>query len=378
MRALALPAGAAPRDWGRLHGEMFAGEIRSLAAIRVYLSHRVGALRDREQVLEVARAHLPVLERYDQALYQELCGIAEGAGVSAEEVVVLNHYTDLRDIDPAASLEAADSVHPERRHAESKDGDADGGCSVLFARTPEGSVLAQTWDMHATAIPYTMMLRVPAGPEGGPGAWLLTLTGCLGMAGLNGAGVGLAINNLHSTDARVGLVWPALVRRALRAASAAAARDEILAAPLGSGHHYLAADRRAAFGVETSGALRKLIYAGDPPAYAHSNHCLDDEIGARSRVPPTSTTRQRFAWLRASLDAEPVRDLDDAWRRLGSREGYPQSICTNLSTPENPHGTATCGAVAMLLEAGEVWATGGFCHNVRPERFYVDDTEGAP
>ncbi len=35
------------------------------------------------------------------------------------------------------------------------------------------------------------------------------------MAGVNSSGVGVTINNLSSTDARIGVIWPALVRKAL-------------------------------------------------------------------------------------------------------------------------------------------------------------------
>src|SRR6185295_16465871 len=116
------------------------------------------------------------------------------------------------------------------------------GCSVMFAESPTGRIVAQTWDMHATAIPYVMVLRVPES-EAGPAATLLTVTGCLGMAGMNSARVAIAINNLYSTDATLGVVWPAMVRKALQQTHARAARDVIRTSPIGSGHHYLVADQ---------------------------------------------------------------------------------------------------------------------------------------
>ena len=367
MRILELPEGATPRAWGRQHGELFRAEIHALSAIRTYLCTKLGAFPDRASVLAAAHAHLPVLERYDAGLFEELCGIAEGAGLTPAEIVVTNHYTDLRDLAPdPARWTAAPAGGPETQ------GDraaaptvADDGCSVIWAETPTGRVLAQTWDMHATAIPYVMMLHVPAS-EAGPAAWFLTLTGCLGLAGVNAARVGITINNLNSKDATVGVVWPAVVRRALHARTAAAARDLVLASPIGSGHHYLVADRDDAFAIETSGVLRRLMYRGERPSYCHTNHCLDPQVAAVSTVSPTSTTHERLAWLEASLGRTPVRDLDDVWARMGSTEGWPKSVCTNLSTPENPHGTATCGAIAMNLDSGEVWAQTGFVNHVRP------------
>ncbi|HEY1811733.1 MAG TPA: C45 family peptidase [Kofleriaceae bacterium] len=374
MRVLELPAGATARDWGRIHGESFRGEIRALAQIRAYLCTRVGGFKTRDQVMAAARAHLPVLERYDRALSDELIGIAEGAACTPEEIVVANHYTDLRDLDPDPSTwtpapiadHAAGSGSGSGSGADSLGGD---GCSVLFAETPSGRIVAQTWDMHATAIPYVMVLGVPArGDE--PAARLLTVTGCLGMAGMNGARVAIAINNLYSTDATLGVVWPAMVRKALQQRSAAAAYEVIRTSPIGSGHHYLVADRKDAVALEASGTRRKRVFAGGP-SYCHTNHCFDTDVAARSKVPDASTTFDRMRWLEADLARAPVRDLDDAWRRLGNEDGWPRSICTNMSTPESPHGAATCGAIAMNLATGEVWAQQGFVHNVAPDTFHV-------
>ncbi len=372
MRVLELPEGKSPREWGRIHGESFRGEIQALAAIRTYLCTKVGGFKSADQVKIAAAAHLPVLERYHAGIHAELVGIAEGAGVPTEDIVVANHYTDLRDLDPdpstwqPAPTRDDASLHGKSAGAEGLGGD---GCSVLWGETETGRILAQTWDMHATAIPYVMVLRVPESADG-PAATLLTVTGCLGMAGMNSARVGIAINNLFSTDATLGVVWPAMVRRALHATNAEQARDVIATSPIGSGHHYFVADRRHAFAIEASGTRRKQVFGGGP-VYCHTNHCLDGDVAARSKVPSTSTTYDRMTWLEGNLRGEPLRDLPDAWRRLGSDDGWPRSICTNMATPESPHGAATCGAIAMNLDTGELWAQQGFVHNVAAERWQL-------
>lgn len=375
MRVLELPAGATPRQWGQLHGESFRGEIQSLAAIRVYLCTKVGSFGAEDEVLRAASAHLPVLQAYDEALYQELCGVAEGAGLTPEHIVVANHYTDLRDLSPdpakwvaapTADQPRAPAIAPAVGEGGARDSQGD-GCSVIWAETPTGRVLAQTWDMHATAIPYVMVIGVPAVGDR-PAHRVLSVTGCLGMAGMSTQRVAIAINNLFSTDATLGIVWPAMVRKALAQPTAKAARDVVMQSPIGSGHHYFVADRHEAFAIETSGTRRKQIFDGGP-SYCHTNHCLDADIGAASKVPATSTTYDRFAWLGKSLAASAVADLDDAWRRLGSQEGWPRSVSTNLATPQNPHGAATCGAIAMNLDSGELWAQAGFITNVAADRW---------
>ena len=42
-----------------------------------------------------------------------------------------------------------------------------------------------------------------------------------------------------------------------------------------------------------------------------------------------------------------------------------------MATPETPHGAATCGAIAMNLDTGELWAQQGFIHNVAAERWHL-------
>ena len=380
MRTLSLPAGASPREWGRIHGESFRGEVKTLAAIRIYLCTKVGGFKQREQVLAAAAAHLPVLERYDAALYAELLGIAEGAACSPEEIVVANHYTDLRDLDPDPTSWQPAPTHDDATAASTEAGAVSlggDGCSVLFAETPSGAIVAQTWDMHATAIPYVMMLGIPESAYG-PAAWLLTVTGCLGMAGMNAMRVAIAINNLYSTDATLGVVWPAVVRRALHEPTARGAYDVIRTSPIGSGHHYFVADRGSAgvsdaYAIEASGTRRKLVYRRDcaldyevAGSYVHTNHCLDGDVAARSKVPDASTTFDRMRHLQA---LPRIHNLEDAWRALGSEDGWPRSICTNMATPESPHGAATCGAIAMNLDSGAVWAQQGLVHNVAPEKW---------
>lgn len=343
------------RERGRIHGEAFRAEIHDIARIRTELAVAQGKLKTEAQVLEVARAHLSVLEAFDPALSEELLGIAEGADLDAARVVVLNHYTDLKDLGP----DALPSSH------------ADEDCSALVAKTPEGVTLAQTWDMHGSAEPFVAMLHVPE-HEGAPAAWLLTITGCLGMTGMNAAGVGVTINNLRSNDSRVGVVWPALVRRMLREQSACAAYEVLMAAPMSSGHHYIVASAEHAYGVETSGRLKEVAFESDwsaPASYVHTNHCVGSEVAAVSSVAPTSTTRERYRWLSESIDSRPLESARDVWARLGSHDGYPRSVCTHLASEAQPHAMLTCGGVLMDLSAKRIWAAPGCIHGVEPREF---------
>jgi isopenicillin-N N-acyltransferase like protein len=190
------------------------------------------------------------------------------------------------------------------------------------------------------------------------------------MTGMSHAGVGLTINNLRSTDAHVGLVWPALVRRALREPTATAARDVVTKAPLGSGHHYLVADASRAYGIETSGRLvdvwAEVDVSRPGTGFHHENHCLGRVVEAASTISPVSTTKERHAFLEASIRARPIESAEDLWSRLGSHDGSPRSVCTHLSSAKEPHAMETCGGVLFELAKQRVSAIAGCLHDRTP------------
>jgi isopenicillin-N N-acyltransferase-like protein len=348
IRVLEL-RGTDPSAWGAQHGESFRDDIQEIADIRMELTLARTDLGSRAHVLALARHHLPLLERFDGALFAELNGIAKGAGLAPEEIVVVNHYTDLRDL----GLKDLSRLN----------GDID-GCSAVFVAPGQARILAQTWDMHGTAEPFALLIKVQALPDGSPvgnvspagipkrgSTVVFSITGCLGMTGLSSWGTALTINNLNSTDATVGVVWPALVRKALRQPSAAAMRELILQAPIGSGRHFIVADDKEVIGIETSGTKKKVIREGASDPYFHTNHSVDDEMAATCRILPGSTTLQRYATLREITKGPLPSDMKGAFEAL-EPTGLPHS-----ST--NPHDVATCGAIAMDIKARNVMAATG-------------------
>jgi isopenicillin-N N-acyltransferase-like protein len=356
-RVLRLPA-VSGFERGLFHGHALRDEIAAIAAIRSELCLSQGMFRSDDELLRIAALHRPVLEAFDADLYAELLGIAEGAGQSIERMVVLNHYTDLKDLDPRVVL--GETTRASRDLQKEED------CTAIVAATEEGAVLAQTWDMHGSAAPFVIAMHLPSVGEV-PEAWMLSIAGCLGMAGMNRAGLGVTINNLKSSDARVGLVWPALVRRVLRETGAAEARDVVTSAPLGSGHHYLVADPEHAYGIETSGTLREVWAQADlmdlGNGFHHENHCLGTEVAQVSSISPTSTTLSRYAFMQQQM---PPRRASDVWSRLTSHDGYPSSVCTHLASEEQPHAMLTCAVLSMQLSRQEIAWHPGCGHEKTP------------
>ncbi|HRI08693.1 MAG TPA: C45 family autoproteolytic acyltransferase/hydrolase, partial [Nannocystaceae bacterium] len=248
----------------------------------------------------------------------------------------------------------------------------EGGCMAVYIPGVEAPVLGQTWDMHGTAEPYVRLLHLR--PRGGDEEYLcFTLAGCLGMTGLSARGVGVTINNLTSTDAQIGVVWPALVRALLREPSAAAARDRLMATPLSSGHHYMIADGHDFYGVETSGRLKVVTQQGGRAAHLHTNHCFDPVLRKVEKVARTSTTFRRMEIASTLYVQQRPRDADELWDFLSSHEGYPRSICSHVDDAGgDPSASRTCGRMVLDLGRGRVLASPG-CGQANPSRTYTLD-----
>lgn len=367
-----------PAARGEAHGELWRPQIRELCEIRAALALAKGSFRDRGELDAIAGLHLPLLADFSPPLYAELLGIARGAGVTPEQAVILNHYTDLRDV-PRSVLTAtlAADRAPDRAP---EPGDDPGGCTAIYVPgAGAGPVLGQTWDMHGTARPFVRLMRLR--PRGGDDELLcFTLTGCLGMTGLSADGVGVTINNLSSTDGQVGVVWPALVRAMLAAGSAPAARRLLEATRLSSGHHYMMADGREFFGVETSGRLKVLTQVSARAAHLHTNHCFDPALRRVERVPRVSTTFRRLDLATTLYVQQRPQDPRAVWDFLASHEGYPRSLCSHVDDDVggDPSASRTCGLMVMQLAGGVVLAGAGCGQAAAPRRVSLERWRGLP
>ncbi len=354
-----------PAERGEAHGELWRSQIRQLAEIRAELCMIRGEFADRAELDRVAGAHLPGLERLEPELFAELAGIARAAGLSPAAVVILNHYSDLRDV-----LSSGLGRTPKPAHDP-------GGSTAVYTLGQDGPLLGQTWDMHGTAEPFVRMIRVKPRSRPEQEVVCFTLTGCLGMAGMGAGGVALTINDLTSTDAQIGLLWPALVRRLLLQPSAAEARDHLIGTRLSSGHHYMIADGQDFFGVETSGKIKVQNQTGARAAHVHTNHCFDPVLRQHENVSPASTTFERLN-LASTLFAQQVPSTAGAlWDLLTSHEGYPRSICSHVDDAAgDPSASRTCGILVMELAEGRIRTTRGCGQESDPILVQVDGWPG--
>lgn len=367
-----------PFELGYAHGRAFADEIRLITEERLRLATDPtwtgGRAASAEEVRSLGAACLRAHKIWCPELVDELRGMGEATGLGLSELVTMNGFTDFVDLvatDPAAPARLAPD-DPRSR-------DDDGGCTAFVVgqgATREGrALIGQTWDMHSSATPHVLLLEVA--PEGSPRALTFTLTGCVGMIGMNEAGVAVCINNLLGADGRPGVHWPFVVRRMLAETTVDRALAVLLDAPLSGGHNY------ALLGRDGEGALRgynveatatRTHVAPIESHFAHANHCLAQPLQEveRPRKPLSRTSScNRLAQADAFLAARHgALDVETLMAMTRTHVEGEMSICAHM---QPDYDIESSGACLMSPETGELWALWGLpCQN-EYERFVVAD-----
>ena len=303
--------GLTPKQWGESHGEEFKEGIHELASIRRDLMIKKSP-HLREEITRLAREQFEITRDYSKDLATELEGISMGANCSVEDLIILNNYTDFRDINLP-----------------------DEGCTSL-SFFDSSMVSAQTWDMHSSAKNYICSLELPNGTI------LFSLVGCLGMMGVNSQGLFIGVNNINTKDARAGVIWSAFVRSILKRKSLNEARELMKATPFTSGHNYLLSDQNTAEHWEASPTkIAKASSLTEKSVIYHTNHCLTSELrSVEETLSQNSTSNERFALIEKKKDS--LKSAQDVFELLHDHEGYPKSLCGHFQSGATDP-SSTCG-----------------------------------
>ena len=360
----------APYAIGYEHGKAYAREIGELTEERLRLScdpfWTGGQQATLDEVLELGAACLVHHELFSPELMEEMRGMSDATGIGLNELVIMNGFTDFVDI-----VANPDALASHRRAALLPGEDFDGGGCTAFVVAPAAAgdgraYLGQTWDMHSSATPYVVLLDIQ--PENGPALLTFTITGCVGMIGMNEHGVAVGINNLLGADGRVGVHWVYVVRKMLAQRTVDAALTVLQRAHLSGAHNYLL------LGPDAAGALRgynveqmatRATVTPVATHFAHTNHCLLADMAAVER--PRKAVSQESTYARHDQASRYLREHDGAitvetlmaLTRLHADGDL--SVCAHV---QPGYDVESSGACIMAPAEGAMWALWGHpCQN---------------
>ena len=346
-----------PYEMGLVHGRALKDQIVELSAsiTAVHQANNATLSVTRDSLSAFCMRNLGFLEKFSSAFVEEMRGIADGAGVAFEDVLYLNSFLELEDLRAPA---LGGKILP----------DALWGCTtfnVTASASANGrAYIGQTYDMEKYYEKYLALLRIT--PQNGPDMLVLTLAGLLGLVGLNAAGVGAVINKVVATDARPGVIYPFIMRKALAAERIGDALGTVIFSPRASGMNYQLAGAGTAFCAETSATSYELLEING--AIAHTNYFVGSFM-RRFETPNWlshggSMVRKQVAdeFLKRHKGALTLELLKELTR---NHTNHPRCICAH-GFPGEDDNTAFHTIFAVIMDPAEGWlefCPGNPCQN---------------
>jgi isopenicillin-N N-acyltransferase-like protein len=343
------------REIGRQIGEDRAEQIRhSVENAYCLIEQTFDSLElNWDGALIQSRKYMPFSqERYPQYV-EELMGMAEGAGVSYDELAVVN----------AMEAVAMDALHLTKCTSLAVNGD----------RTADGHVLVahnEDWLPDDEQDVYL----VQASPDDEPPWLAMTYGGLLPNIGFNAEGIAQCCDTVYPNDTRIGIPRVIVSRAVLGARNLAdAIRSAVVPKRAAGYNHLLVHESGELLSVEVS-ARRFAILYGEDGTLAHTNHFLDPKMQAiEDDSDELINTRLRYFRAMRLLKRSDLHTLKSLQVIQRDHMNYPNSICNHSETDLDPlDREKTICAMIMDLTARAMHITWGNPCNSQYHTYYLD------
>ena len=326
-----------PFELGRQIGEATREQIRGFVEIamqRVNLTMPVST----DRAMAVADASFPHVAEYAPHMLDELRGMAQGAGVSERQLMMLQIRNQLTP-------------------------DADAGCTA-FAVAPlacreQHAIVAQNWDNDPVLDEFTLVLT--RRPTGKPALMTVTQAGLISYLGFNDRGIGACVNTLPAPARDVGVPHYFTLRELHDATSLDEAVHAVRRAERAIPANIMLATPQGPADLEVTIDDVHVLCDQDTGYLTHTNHCLHpDLLPHNDEFPELIESHPRIHRLNALLaDRSEPFTLEDAKRILSDHDNHPRSICRHANDhPQNGFWT-TVFSLVMQPSAGCMYVTRG-------------------
>jgi len=320
---------------GFQHGEHFRERIQELTHRVIEYYRTLAQLTCEDELLNITNKFIPYAEEYSPRIYAELRGISDGAKIDFSRLFFLNCFLDISDLRFPHMREMLKST--ARDMFAFQPYLLRSGCTSIGAlgkATEKKEVLiGQNYDLSSFYKEHVILMKIKQ--KKGPSIVMCSFNGILTSgAGINSNGIAIVINNLHSTDWRVGVPFSFIARRVLDQERIGDALHATLAARRSSGANYLIADENLICNVETTATDYEVIFARDGHI-AHSNHYLS------SRLKKYECTTFFDTFIRVEISDRMLREASGVIGEgvfidvLKNHVNFPDSICRHPISEDN-------------------------------------------
>ena len=333
-----------PKQRGRAYGEAARNRIQTILDVyREIFQRTTGETWD--EIMARGQQFLGKARDFAPDLVEEIHGIAEGANRTFEDIFLLNTRSEI-------------IFNPQTLAQE---------CTTLAA-LPEvtldsDTLLAQNWDWFREVENCQVILKIGR-REDKPAMVTFTEAGQLAKIGMNGAGIGLVVNNLISDQPRVGVPWIFITRRILEASHLAQALGCVLNTDRAHSINFLIGYAGGeAVDLETSPVEEHILWPQNG-ILAHSNHYLQSGVKFKDlkplRDPYLSTYLRHQRTLKGLASLEDNIDVPGIQSILRDHMDKPFSVCAHRNPVVEPmKQIVTCLSIVMNLNRRQIHYTQG-------------------
>lgn len=315
---------AAPFERGGQYGEQAREKI--LEGIEDYkrLFAETNSM-DWDIIKKKAYSYIPLIEETFPDIMDEVKGIAAGAGVGIDEIMVLNCRYEITKF-PRPNECTSFAILPE-------------------ASEDNKTYVGQNWDYRAGILDNVVMLHVQE--TDGTRIFGLAEAGQVIRNGFNSHGIGLCANNLQSIYDSGGLGIPVTIlrRKVLSCRAFDQAKDLIINAQRSvSCNFMLASAEGRALDLETYPGGVDLIQPVDG-VITHANHfVVNPKNEALEATPRDKRLEQLLREKQGSINIKHIK------RCLSDHENYPKAICRHPSDVSKRLGMRSITVAGVIYD----------------------------
>lgn len=310
-----------PYARGRKHGAKLKEEINTLyLAWRDKVMEKLPVKMDMEEINRFIGAHIPFVKKIAPDIHEEMNGIADGAKISYQKVLLLNCFAEIeRFFLPAIAVKFKQKPNTFFNNACT-------GFGIYGKASMNKKVyVGQGWDMESYWEPIILRIQSEAAD---PDLLLFSNPGIVGASGINSHGLALCNTGICTSDQRPGLPYPILVRKALEKKVLSDMMGVIITAPRTTGIGYILGSSFSAVCLQTSATDYSFSYPQEG-YFALGNHFEDpalkkhemDLIFGIDSLVRVGRMRQLLYESYGELNVKIIEKI------LRDHANYPQSIC---------------------------------------------------